>query len=102
MTRGTTPTYVISFNEDLDFSKVKLWSVSMEQYPYEINIDDPVVDAENKTLTVTLTQAQTLGFRKGEAKLQVRGVFVDDTAFASNIGCVTVCPILDERVLGET
>lgn len=102
MTRGTTPTYVISFEEDLDFSAVKLWSVTLEQYPYEVNLDEPEVDAENKTLTVTLTQEQSLGFRKGKAELQVRGVFTNGTAFASNIGCVPVCPVLDERVLGES
>ena len=99
MTRGTTPTYIISFKEEIQFDSVDTWSVTLKQIPYELNIDDPVVDLVEKTLSVTLTQEQSLGFRKGNAELQVRGVFADGTAFASNIGCVPVNPILDERVL---
>lgn len=99
MTRGTTPSYVITFEEELDFTAVDLWSVTLKQFPAEVNIDDPYVDMEAKSLTVTLTQEQTLQFRNGKADLQVRGVFANGTAFASNIGCVPVCPVLDERVL---
>lgn len=99
MTRGTTPSYIISFEEELDFTAVDLWTVTLKQFPTEVNIDNPYVDMEAKTLTVTLTQEQTLQFRNGKADLQVRGVFANGTAFASNIGCVPVCPVLDERVL---
>lgn len=101
MTRGTTPSYIISFKEEIQFDSVDTWSVTLKQIPYEVNIDDPEIDLVEKTLTVTLTQEQTLGFRKGTAELQVRGVFADGTAFASNIGCVPVYPVLDERVLPE-
>lgn len=100
MTRGTTPSYIISFKEEIMFDSVEIWSVTLKQIPYELNIDNPEVDPVEKTLTVTLTQEQTLGFRKGMAELQVRGVFADGTAFASDIGCVPICPVLDNRVLG--
>ena len=64
-----------------------------------LSIDDPIVDAENSKLTITLTQEQTLGFQKGVANLQVRGVFADETAFASDICTVPINPVLDERVI---
>lgn len=99
MTRGTTPSYIISFKEDIQFSDVSLWTVTLKQWQQSVQFDDPVVDLEEKTLTVTLTQEQTLGFQKGAVELQVRGLFADGTAFASNIGCVPINPILDERVL---
>lgn len=99
MTRGTTPSYIISFNEEVDFEHVVLWSVTLKQWRQSLQFDDPVVDLEEKTLTVTLTQEQTLGFSKGTAEIQVRGVFADGAVFSSTIGCVPVNPILDERIL---
>ena len=100
MTRGTTPSYEISFKETFDFAAVDIWSVTLKQWKTEITIDDPDIDYENSKLDITLTQEQTLQFAKGTAELQVRGVFGDGTAFASNIGCVPINPVLDERVLG--
>lgn len=99
MTRGTTPSYIISFKEEIQFDDVTFWTVTLKQWQQSVKFDDPVVDLEEKTLTVTLTQEQTLGFSKGTAELQVRGVFADGTAFASNIGCVPINPVLDERIL---
>ena len=100
MTRGTTPSYELSFKEQFDFAAVDIWSVTLKQWKTEVTIDDPEVDFENSKLTITLTQEQTLLFSKGTAELQVRGVFGDGTAFASDIACVPINPVLDERVLG--
>lgn len=99
MTRGTTPTYTISFEEEIDFSSVTTWAVTLYQFGHTLTIEDPIVDLTENTLTITLTQEQTLLFQKGQASLQVRGVFGDGVAFASNIGCVPINPVLDERVL---
>ncbi len=99
MTRGTTPTYTISFEEEIDFASVASWIVTLYQFGHMLTIEDPIVDLTENTLTVTLTQEQTLMFQKGQASLQVRGMFGDGVAFASNIGCVPINPVLDERVL---
>ena len=99
MTRGSTPTYTISFEEEIDFDTVKTWSVAFEQGRNQLRLDSPEIDPEEKTLTVTLSQADTLRFADGEAKLQVRGVFYDDVAFVSDIVVVPVHPVIDERIL---
>lgn len=100
MTRGTTPTYIINFEETVDFSTVASWLVTFSQMGHELlSLDNPIVDLTENTLTITLTQEQTLLFQKGVASIQVRGMFGDGVAFASNIGCVPINPVLDERVL---
>ena len=99
MTKGTTPTYILSFKETIDFSTVVYWTVTMKQGTVIHNIDDPIVDAAESTLTIVLTQQQTLQFTTGEASLQVKGKFSDGTVFASDIQRVHVNPILDERVI---
>lgn len=99
MTRGTTPTYIISFDETIDFSSVDTWLITLKQADAMLSINDPVVDVEEGTLSITLSQEQTLGFKSGQARLQVRGMFADEVAFASNICTVPINPILDERVI---
>ena len=99
MTKGTTPTYILSFKEEINFSEVTHWTVTMKQRNAIVNIDNPIVDVENSTLTVVLTQDQTLKFTTGDASLQVKGKFTNGTVFASDIQRVHVNPILDERVM---
>ena len=100
MTRGTTPTYIIDFKEEIDFSSVTTWVVTLRQAGRKLSIEDPVVDLENRTIKVTLNQEQTLRFARGQAELQVRGVFADGTAFASDIGSVPINEVLDARIIG--
>ena len=99
MTKGTAPSYILSFAEEIDFSAVTFFTVAIKQGSTLIKIDDPVIDTENKTLSVTLSQEQTLKLSSGEASLQVKGKFADGTIFASDIQKVPVNPILDERVI---
>lgn len=102
MTRGTTPSYLIDFDEEFDFDEVSKWTVTFSQRPVVLKKDDPLVDTVEKTLLVSLTQNETLRFKKGTMELQVRGLFADGAAFASDICIVPIEPVLDGRVLHES
>ena len=99
MTKSTTPTYILEFDSEFTFDAVIFWTVALKQGKTLLTIDDPQVDTENKTLTITLTQEQTLSFQVGEANIQVKGKFADGTVFASEIEKVPVNTVLDERII---
>lgn len=52
------------------------------------------VEIKDNKVSVFLTQSQTLLFKSGTAKMQVRGIDSNGTAWASNIISVPVNPIL--------
>ena len=78
---------------------VNYWTVAIKQGKTLLTIDDPEVDAENRTLSITLTQEQTKIFQVGEANIQVKGKFAEGTVFASDIAKVPVNTVLDERII---
>lgn len=87
MIRGTTPTEVYHIdNTDVDLSDCKqIWVTivdwSCKEYTYDIN--RLLIDAEERTISLTLTQAETLAFVPGDAYAQIRFLYNDDSAFAS-------------------
>lgn len=104
MTRGTTPTYKITFEQDIDFSTVDAFYFTLKQsstakVTRKISGDSPSIDAENRTIEWTLTQEETLKFKEGGAELQVRGKFKDDVAFATKVYRVPVNRILYDEVI---
>lgn len=99
MTRGTTPTYKLYFTDDIDLTQVTEWHVTLKQGHYAVDKTDVEIDAEEKTLSIFLTQAETLGFKDGDAEMQVRGKFANKIAFASKIVRVPVNRVLLEGVI---
>ena len=97
MTRGTTPTYRISFKEAIDFEEVDTFQVTIQQNRHQLTKTDGVI--EDDKLLIYLTQEETLGFMDGTAELQVRGKFKGDIAFASNIVEVPVKRVLNQEVI---
>jgi len=87
MIRGTTPTefYLID-NTDVDLTDCKqIWVTivdwSLAEYTWDI--DRLTIDAAERTVSLTLTQTETLAFIPGEAYAQLRFLYNDDSAFAS-------------------
>ena len=104
MTRGTTPTYTIKFQVTVDFEDVEVFYLTLKQsekrmVTKKIPVDDPAVNKEERTVEWTLTQMDTLKFKEGEAELQVRGKFTDNTAFATKVMRVPVNRVLDDEVI---
>lgn len=98
MRRGTTPTFDI--NCDVDLTNFTIY-VTLKQGQKEFTFT-PSVEATQTgcTLSVTLTQEQTLEFNtKMAAAMQVRAVDASGLAIASNIMSVDIGAILREGVI---
>lgn len=104
LTRGTTPTIIIEFEDEIDLSDVDYFYLTIKQYGCEITkkSDDPSisVDVENSEISWHLTQEETLTLTSGRAaELQLRGVFKNGEVFASDIPDDDICRILHEGVI---
>lgn len=93
MTRGTTPSYIITIK---DFSNLEghTVEVTFKQNDLLVTLSRDDVEIKDNKVSVFLTQSQTLLFKSGTAKMQVRGIDSNGTAWASNIISVPVNPIL--------
>ena len=99
MTQGTTPSYIFALKDKkLNFEDIEIFVITLKSCSAEVthNSEEPCVtlDNEKKTITLTLTQEETLSFKEGEAEMQLRGKFIEGTAFASK-----VCRVPVERSL---
>jgi hypothetical protein len=104
MIRGTTPTHI--FTVDVDLSTAVAIYITYEQNGrnlVEKDISDITVaeDAETheKTLTTTLTQGETLRFRSGDVRIQIRAKFANGSAPASEMIYTTAEEILKDEVI---
>ena len=97
--RGTTPTHV--FNTDVDLSDCEEIYVTYAQKGTVIinkYIDD--LELTSETVAVTLTQTDTLKLDTVyNVEIQIRALFDDGTAIASNIIAVDVKRILKDGVI---
>ena len=87
MIRGTTPTEVYTIGESsLDLSQcTQIWVTIVDYSCKEFtwDIDRLTVDSANNTISLTLTQLETLEFTPGGAYAQSRFLYSDGSAFAS-------------------
>ncbi|MBP5594273.1 MAG: hypothetical protein J6Y02_02735 [Pseudobutyrivibrio sp.] len=103
MYRGTTPTLIFRLNSpNLNLAAVsELW-VTLKQAPYSKTWDRTQcsLDNEQKTVTVTLTQEETLEMPEtSNMKVQIRFLMNDGKALATNIATVDVNQILKDGVI---
>ena len=98
MRRGTTPTN--TFTSDLDLSEAEVVYITYEQDGATIiekNRDDITFDTEASTMSVMLTQAETLALSSNtNVSVQVRARFSDGKAVGSNIVIAPVSRILKD------
>lgn len=98
MRRGTTPTNTFDVDVDLRQASVIYITYShLGKTVVEKEISD--ITIEENTLTVQLTQDETLAFPKGEIEIQIRARFPEGLAIASNIIKTTASRILKEGVI---
>ena len=95
MKRGTTPTNTFKTNIDLTGATVFLTYSQRGRVVLEKTGDDLEISAE--AIITRLTQKDTLGFDAlQKVSIQIRYVFPDGTAGASNIMAVEVGDILKD------
>lgn len=103
MYRGTTPNLQIKIRSQLDLNDVKqCWatiksSVNSKEITYDLN--NMALDPDEATLSIRMSQEDTLKFGNGELNIQVRLLMDDDLAYASNIKNITMNQILKDGVI---
>ena len=98
MIRGTTPLNI--FNVDVDLTTAEVIYITYKQnnnVVIEKSIGDIAVT--DKTLTVRLTQDETLQLAEREVEIQIRARFPNGTAIASNIIKTTASRVLKDGVI---
>lgn len=100
MYRGTTPTITFKINTDLDLNNLaECWVTfkskigSREKTFY---LTDMIVDPVEKTITIAMSQDETLYFTSGSVLIQIRLRTIDDLAYASDIKEIKINPILKD------
>lgn len=100
MYRGTTPTLVFNINTELDLNTIKEVWITFDLSPrLTYTKDDVEIDDELKTITLNLSQEETLKFNKHDVKVQLRFLLEDGNAYASPIKSITVNDILQNGVI---
>ena len=84
--RGTTPTIVINVKSEVDFDTVTaIWVYISQMGLVKVDkaITDVTFDKEKMTISLVLSQEDTLGLREGDALFQIRLLLSNDTALAT-------------------
>ena len=100
--RGTTPTIVITVQTEIDLHQVsEVWIYISQQNKVRVDkqLEDVTFDYENRKMTVTLSQDDTLALKEGEALFQIRLLLVDGTALATLASKVDVKPVYKPGVI---
>ena len=104
--RGTTPSLTFHVkDETLDLTEIaEIWitfksKAGVNPKEKTFNIDDVVIDNENHTITLNLTQDDTLDFMVNDILVQLRVRFNNNMAYASSIIETTIGRILKEGVI---
>ena len=100
--RGTTPTIIVSIQTEIDLSELSAaWVYISQQGKVRVNkaLTDIEVDVEEKTITVVLTQEETLNLKAGiETLFQIR-LRLADTALATTATKIVVKEIYKEGII---
>lgn len=104
--RGTTPTLTFNVkNEQMDLSEIaELW-ITFKSKPgvrlveKNYTLEDVVIDNVEKTITLDLSQEDTLSFADSNMLVQIRLKMASGLAYASEIIDTTIGHILKEGVI---
>ena len=100
MYRGTTPTLVFTVNTELDLNEIEEVWITFDVTPkITYTKKDVVIDDTDKSITLQLSQEETLKFNKHDVKVQLRFLLSDGKAYASPIKNITVDDILQNGVI---
>lgn len=96
MRRGTTPTHTIATDIDLRSAEV-IYVTYKQGANLVVEKETSDITVEENSVSVTLSQAETLAFSaSAEVLVQIRARFSDGSAVASNIMRTSVKDILKD------
>ena len=92
--RGTTPTIIITVQTEIDLHQAaEVWIYISQQNKVKVDkqLDNVTFDYEHRTMTVLLSQEDTLALKaEQDALFQIRLLLLDGTALATLASKVTV------------
>ena len=103
--RGTTPTVTIHVNSNIDMTQIaELWITfrtkpGVPQKEKTFTLDSTSIDPVEKTVTLVLSQEDTLAFAESAINVQMRVRMNDDMAYASSIIETSIGKILKDGVI---
>ena len=101
--RGTTPTIIISIQTEIDLSELSAaWIYISQQGKVRVckDLDDITIDEQELTLSVALSQEDTLALKAGiETFFQIRLRMEDGTALATTAQKITIKEIYKDGVI---
>ena len=100
MYRGTTPAFDFKLNTDIDLEQVEALYVTFKSRSKELSFDRDgcTINNETKTISVRLTQEQTLQFGAGNVSVQIR-LRVGKEAYATPVKNIDISQILKDGVI---
>lgn len=98
MRQGTTPTIQITIN-DIDLNEMQNIYVVFEQNGYILKKESSDLDIEGNTISVSLSQEDTLNFKEGTCNIQLRMITKGGVAIASPIKTTKVYRVLNKEVI---
>ena len=101
MYRGTTPTVTFNLSADFELSMIDKCYVTFKSRSgkHEITLEDVVINEEESTLSVTLSQEDTLSFDEGLVEIQIRIKLSSGEAYASPVKSFTMKQILKDGII---
>ena len=90
MIQATTPTFVLTLPDTVDLSEAVNIYFSLKQGGVSIKKTGDEVVLGGQTVSVYLTQAETLRFKDGTAELQLNWTYANGARACSNIVSVPV------------
>lgn len=99
MVQATTPTFLLTLPSSVDLSLIQTMLFTLEQGCVEIDKTGNDLSIDGQTVSVWLSQEETLQFKKGPAKLQLNWTYSDGKRACSKIVGVEVSPNLFAEVL---
>lgn len=103
MYKGTTPKVVFSIPDKVDLASMKeVWvtfSVKDTKLTLKRTENEVALDNAKKTITVHLSQEQTLAFAVGTCAVQIRFLANNDEAFSTNILNIKIKDVLEGGVI---
>ncbi len=99
MVQATTPTFILTLPASVDLSEASsvVFSAAQEQHTIEKTGTDLTIDG--LTVSVYLSQAETLQLHAGTLKIQLNWVYADGSRAATDVKTVRVTENLLKRVI---
>lgn len=101
MYRGTTPTLIFKLDTELDLTTLtQVWvTIQNGDTQYNFDITRCTIDNTEKTIAVSLTQEETLAYKKVISLVQIRMLTSNDKALATNVVDINIHNVLKGGVI---